>query len=197
LETSVSEGDAMAEDGRPARQERLRVLVSEAALARHVDVLASAITRDVPATETLVVVGVLKGSLVFLADVIRRLPMPIEVELVETKRAAGADRHEPVRVLDDLEALPVAGRNVLLLDCVLNSGRTLEVLRSGLWALGPASLRTCVLLRKARRDAVGPPPDYVGQEIPDTFVVGYGLDHANRWRHLPYVAELLEDPVRE
>jgi hypoxanthine phosphoribosyltransferase len=172
--------------------ETLRVLVGEADLARHVAELATAIGRDYPAGELLLVVSVMKGALVFLADLIRRLPMPIEMELVEARSYRGAERQERVDVLDDLKALPVAGRHVLLVDCVLDSGHTLAAVRQELAALAPASVRTCVLLRKERPGVIGPEPDYVGLSIPDVFVVGYGLDHANRWRHLPYVAELIE-----
>jgi len=178
--------------GVPGRREKLRVLVSETDLARHVAELAAAVTRDFPAGEPLVVVSVMKGALVFLADLIRRLPMPIEVELVQARSYRGTERQNRVHVLDDLTALPVAGRHVLLLDCVLDSGHTLAALHGELAAMAPSSLRTCVLLRKTRTDAVGPRPDYVGLDIPDAFIVGYGLDHENRWRHLPYVAELIE-----
>lgn len=181
----------MGGDGGLGRREKLRVLVSEADLARHVAELAATITRDYPVGELLVVVSVMKGALVFLADLIRQLPMPIEMELVEAKSYRGTEREQSVHVLDDLTALPIAGQHVLLVDCVYDSGHTLAALRRELTALAPASLRTCVLLRKERPDAVGPEPDYVGLGIPDAFVVGYGLDHANRWRHLPYVAELI------
>ena len=187
----------MCGDGGSTRRERLRVLVGEADIARRVEELAAAIARDVPAGEPLAVVAVMKGALVFLADLVRRLPMPIEMELVEAKSYRGARRQERVSILDDVAALPVAGRHVLLVDCVLASGHTLAALRRELTALAPASLRTCVLLRKERADGVAPEPDYVGMSIPDVFVVGYGLDHGNRWRHLPYVAELTEGDARE
>jgi hypoxanthine phosphoribosyltransferase len=175
-----------------SQAQKLRVLVNEADIARRVAELALDIARDYPASEPLVVVSVMKGSLVFLADLIRRLPMPIEVELVEAKSYQGTERAERVRVLDDVAALPVAGRHVLLLDCVLDTGHTLVALRRELAALAPASLRICVLLRKERPGSLDLEPDYVGLSIPDAFVVGYGLDHANRWRHLPYIAELIE-----
>jgi hypoxanthine phosphoribosyltransferase len=158
----------MGGDGGPGRRETLRVLVGEADLARHVAELATAIGRDYPAGELLLVVS------------------------VEARSYRGAERQERVDVLDDLKALPVAGRHVLLVDCVLDSGHTLAAVRQELAALAPASVRTCVLLRKERPGVIGPEPDYVGLSIPDVFVVGYGLDHANRWRHLPYVAELIE-----
>jgi len=99
-------------------------------------------------------------------------------------------RRRRVEILDDVAALPLKGRHVLLVDCVLDSGRTLAALRQEMAAHATASLKTCVLLSKARRRKRALRPDYVGVEIPDVFVVGYGLDYRDRWRHLPYVAAL-------
>ena len=168
----------------------LRILIDEAQIAEHVRRLADAIARDAAPDEPLVIVAVMKGALVFLADLVRCLPMPVEIELVEAKSYRGTRRQERVEVLSDAGALGLAGRHVLLLDCVLDSGSTLRALRGELASAAPASLRTCVLLRKERADAVEVEPEYVGLDVPDVFLVGYGLDHANRWRHLPFVAEL-------
>ena len=155
---------------------------------------SAAIARDYaaldhPDDEPLVVVAVMKGAVVFLADLVRNLRMPLEIELLQARSYDGKSRRE-VELLDDAAELDLRGRHVLLLDTVLDSGHTLSAVRSALLAGGPARLSTCVLLSKRRPRAVDIVPEYVGMEIPDVFVVGYGLDHDNRWRHLPYVAEL-------
>jgi hypoxanthine phosphoribosyltransferase len=169
------------------QRSRPAALISEAEIAACVEELAAAVAREHPAGEPLVIVAVMKGALVFLADLVRHLPMPIQIELVRARSYRGSERSE-VELLDEVSDLPLAGRHVLLLDCVLDSGRTLAAVRSLAERCRPASLRACVLLRK---DVPREPPvraEYVGMDIPDVFVVGYGLDHANRWRHLPYVA---------
>ncbi len=171
--------------GRPP----LRAVVSEDDIRARVASLAEAIARDHPDDEPLVVVAVMKGAVLFLADLVRRLSMPLEIELLRARSYDGVERRE-VQLLGDAAELDLSGRNVLLLDTVLDSGHTLGAVRSALLAGGPARLSTCVLLSKRRPREVDVRPEYVGMEIPDVFVVGYGLDHGNRWRHLPYVAEL-------
>jgi hypoxanthine phosphoribosyltransferase len=167
-----------------------RTIVNEARIRSAVRRLAAAIERDYGPQEPLVVVAVLKGALVFLADLIRRLPMPVEVELVAARSYCGTRREARVELLDDVRRLDLRGKRVLLVDCVLDSGHTLRALQEAVEAEAPASLESCVLLRKARPGRPPVEPKYVGAEIPDVFVVGYGLDLGNRWRHLPYVAEL-------
>ena len=168
----------------------LNPLVAEAEIRGLVRRLADDIARGHPAGVPLVVVGAMKGALLFMADLVRCLPMPIEIETLRACSYDGTERGEGVRILDDVDALELTGRHVLLVDTVLDSGHTLAALRDALTARGPASLRICVLLRKRREPAVPVRADYVGREIPDVFVVGYGLDHADGWRHLAYVAEL-------
>lgn len=195
----------MAQKGSHPRRPGFRTILSEAEVRSTVRELAAAITQDHPHGEPLVVVAVLKGALVFLADLIRHLLMPLEIELVNARSYQGSRRQPVVEILDDVAELRLSGRHVLLLDCVLDSGHTLAALREAISAQSPASLKTCVLLRKERpgavlagkRDSSVPiEPEYVGVEIPDLFVVGYGLDHGNLWRHLPYIAELPAHPVR-
>ncbi|KPK64912.1 MAG: hypothetical protein AMK73_04510 [Planctomycetes bacterium SM23_32] len=183
-------------EGEP-RGDGLTVLVGETEIAARVAELAAAVERDHPPGEPLVIVAVMKGALVFLADLVRRLAMPLRIELVNARSYRGARREATVHILDEVAALPLSGRHVLLLDCVLDSGSTLTALRREIAACGPASLRTCVLLRKAVPREPDVQPEYVGMDIPDVFVVGYGLDHANRWRHLPYVAALGQDAIPE
>jgi len=169
---------------------RFRRIVGQEALRARVAALAAAINRDHPEGEQLVVVAIMKGAIVFLADLMRNLSMPLQIELLTARSYHGARRRE-VQVLDDAAELDLHGRRVLLVDTVLDSGHTLAAVRDILLKKEPASLATCVLLSKRRERDVPIEPEYVGMEIPDVFVVGYGLDHGNRWRHLPYVAELM------
>jgi hypoxanthine phosphoribosyltransferase len=169
---------------------RFRRIVGQETLRARVTELARAISRDHPDDEPLVLVAVMKGALVFLADLMRNLSMPLQIELLTARSYEGARRRE-VQVLDDAAELELRGRRVLLVDTVLDSGHTLAAVRDVLLEKGPAGLATCVLLSKRRERDVPIKPEYVGMEIPDVFVVGYGLDHANRWRHLPYLAELI------
>jgi hypoxanthine phosphoribosyltransferase len=137
-----------------------------------------------------VVIGVLTGSMVLLADLIRRIDLPLEVGLVQARSYRGAAT-TPGELAIHAELLPeVRGRDVLLVDDIFDTGRTLAALLAQLGQLGPRSLRTAVLLRKAERRQVAIEPDYVVFDIPNVFVVGYGLDYQDRFRHLPYVAEL-------
>jgi hypoxanthine phosphoribosyltransferase len=128
---------------------------------------------------------------IFAADLIRRLPMPLEIEFVKARSYRGSEQRE-VEILDDVGQLGLTGRHVLLADCVLDSGRTVAALQRRVAACRPASLKTCVLLSKQRPRAAEVEVDYVGLEIPDVFVVGYGLDHNGCWRHLPYLGEHAE-----
>lgn len=173
------------DQGRP----RFHRIVGKEAIGARVAGLATLISRNHPDDEPLVVVAVMKGALVFLADLMRNLRMPLEIELLTARSYQGTRRRE-VQILDDAAELDLRGRQVLLVDTVLDSGHTLAAVRSALLAKEPARLSTCVLLSKRRERDVPIEPEYVGMEIPDVFVVGYGLDHDNRWRHLPYVAEL-------
>jgi hypoxanthine phosphoribosyltransferase len=166
----------------PADQIRQRV----AELARQI----AADYRDQPVT----IVGVLTGSLIFLADLVRQLDLPLRIALIQassyrgTATAPGELQVPPGLVPD------VRGRHVLLLDDILDTGQTLSYLVGHLRGLGAASLRVAVLLRKRGRQRVPLEPDYCGFDIPDAFVVGYGLDFNDEYRHLPYVAVL---PPRE
>ena len=178
----------------PADFPRFTPVVRRQRIREAVQSLAASIVTDHPADATLVIVAVLKGAVVFLADLVRHLPIPVEIEFVRVRSYNGTCQEE-VTVLDDLVVLPLYNRHVLLLDCVLDKGRTLAALQARILARGPGSLRTCVLLSKQREREMDVRVEYAGVEIPDVFVVGYGLDCDNRWRHLPYVAEY--DPDQE
>jgi len=166
----------------------LPCLASERRLHRAVRRLAREISADHGESKPLVILGILKGVVIFLADLVRHLPMPLEIEFVKARSYSGT-RQGNVEILDDLDALDLAGKDVLLLDCVLDTGCTLARLREEVERRNPAGVKTCVLLSKRCTRLAPVNPEYVGLEIPDVFVVGYGLDHDNRWRHLPYIAE--------
>jgi hypoxanthine phosphoribosyltransferase len=138
----------------------------------------------------LTIVGILTGSLVVLADLIRRLDGPTRIGLVQARSYRG-DAVSPGALTINPDLFPeIQGRDVLLLDDIFDTGHTLSRLVGQLRDLGPASIRTAVLLRKRGRQQVLLEPDFVGFEIPNQFVVGYGLDHNDLYRNLPYVAAL-------
>ena len=140
----------------------------------------------------LTILGVLNGSIVLLADLIRRLDMPLQVGLVQASsyRTTGTDPG-PLKI--DLTLLPeIQGRHVLLIDDIFDTGHTLAALVEQLRRAGAAGVRTAVLLRKHGRKTVSMEPDHVGFEIPNQFVVGYGLDYRDAYRNLPYIAVIEE-----
>ncbi|MCS7237170.1 MAG: hypoxanthine phosphoribosyltransferase [Thermoguttaceae bacterium] len=168
----------------------MKVLLSEEQVRAGVQELARRIEdyyRDKPLT----MVGVLIGSIVLLADLIRQISIPLRVELVQARRYWGqARRPGPLAVDLEVLAAAVRGRHVLLVDDIFDTGQTIAELIPMLDELGPASVRTAVLLRKQGRSQVDFQPDFVAFDIPDVFVVGYGLDYNDMYRNLPYVAAL-------
>ena len=164
-------------------------LLSAAEIEAGVTRLARAIQHDY-AGRSLTLVGVLTGSVVLLADLIRRIDLPIRVALVQTRSyRGGATRPGTLAVHPDFTP-DVAGRHVLVVDDIFDTGRTLSALLDLLDDLGPKSIHSAVLLRKTGRAKVARAPDYVAFEIPDRFVVGYGLDYRDLYRNLPYLAAL-------
>jgi hypoxanthine phosphoribosyltransferase len=166
-----------------------RILVPEEEIQDHVRQLAGRISADYAGVDCLYLVGVLKGAFIFLADLTRCLTVPHLVDFIAVSSygRAGASAGA-VRLVMDLRE-PIAGRHVLLVEDIVDSGQTLSYLIETLKGRQPASLRTCVLVRK-RREQAGMPVDYLGFDIPDVWVVGYGLDYADTHRTLPYIAEL-------
>jgi hypoxanthine phosphoribosyltransferase len=173
----------------PPHPDLERVVVTRPALARRVRKLGARITADYAGEEVLLV-GVLKGALVFLADLARAIDVLVTVDyVVAASYGAGTATSGTVRITRDLEE-PLAGRHVIVVDTVLDTGLTLQALDAALRTRAPASLRYCVLLYKDRGEGLPFPADYVGFTIGDEFVVGYGLDYAQQYRHLPYVGVL-------
>lgn len=172
---------------------RIRVLFSAEAIAARESELAQEIAAGKP--DRLLVIAVLKGSFVFAADLIRALDragLEPEVEFMSlSSYLEGTISTGTVRVVHDIES-PVAGRDVLLVDDILESGRTLTYAKDLLAARGARTVKTCVLLEKPGKRAVHLVPDHVGFVCPDVFVVGYGMDVAHAWRQLPFVG-VIED----
>src|SRR5689334_15156069 len=166
------------------------ILVEADALRERVRALGEQISEDY-ADRDLLLVGVLKGAVFFLADLMRHLDIPCEVDFMAVSSyGSSTDSSGVVRILKDLDA-PLEGRNVLIVEDIVDSGLTLQYLMRTLEARNPASIEVCALLTKPERRKVDTPARYVGFEIPDKFAIGYGLDYAERYRNLPYVVTLM------
>ena len=167
------------------------ILVSAEDLDRRVSELAREISRDYEG-RNLVLVGVLKGAVFFLSDLMRRLDVPVEVDFMAVASYGSATKSSGVvRILKDLDA-SIEGRDVLIVEDIVDSGLTLQYLLRNLAGRNPRSLEVCALLIKPERQKVELPTRYVGFEIPNRFAIGYGLDYGERYRNLPYVAALAE-----
>ena len=164
---------------------RVDVLLSEGDLAARVRALGAQITRDY-AGRSLVVVGVLKGSFIFLADLVRAIDLPVVVDFIGISSYEGTTSSGVVKITSDL-GRPIDGKDVLLVEDIVDTGLTMRYLLDNLATRAPASLKVCALLEKPARARVTIPIDYRGFVIGDEFVVGYGLDWDGRMRNLPFV----------
>jgi hypoxanthine phosphoribosyltransferase len=165
------------------------VLVTAEDLQRRVRELGAEISSDY-ADRSLLLVGVLKGAVFFLSDLMRVIDIPVEVDFMAVASYGSAtDSSGVVRILKDLD-IAIEGRDVLIVEDIVDSGLTLQYLMRNLGSRNPRTLEVCALLTKPERRKVDLPTRYVGFEIPDRFVVGYGLDYAERYRNLPFVAAL-------
>ena len=174
---------------RPAVSAPGEILVQPDDLGHRVRQLAEEISRDY-AGRDLLLVGVLKGAVFFLSDLMRRLEVPCEVDFMAVSSyGSSTESSGVVRILKDLDT-PIEGRDVLVVEDIVDSGLTLKYLLKTLRARDPASLEVCALLEKPERRKVDLQIKYTGFEIPNRFVIGYGLDHGERYRNLPYVAVL-------
>jgi hypoxanthine phosphoribosyltransferase len=167
----------------------VRILISEQQIAKRVQSLADEISREYASRDDLYLIGILKGAFIFLADLSRRISAPHSVDFMAlSSYGKTAETTGAVRILMDLRE-PIENRDVLIVEDIVDSGHTLLYLYKTLLGRKPKSLKTCVLLQKTR-DQLDVPVDYLGFEIPDVWVVGYGLDFADRYRTLPFIAEL-------
>ena len=168
------------------------VLVDEESLRARVQELGEEISSDYEGRD-LLLVGVLKGAVFFMADLMRALTVSCELDFMAiSSYGAASDSSGVVRILKDLD-IPLEGRHVLVVEDIIDSGLTLSYLMRNLRARDPASLEVCALLTKPGRREIDVPVRYVGFEIPNRFVIGYGLDFGERYRNLPYVGVLEED----
>jgi hypoxanthine phosphoribosyltransferase len=167
------------------------ILVQPDQLKERVRALGRQVSEDYEGRDVLLV-GVLKGAMFFLADLMRNISASCEVDFMAVASYGSAtDSSGVVRILKDLDT-PIAGRHVLIVEDIVDSGLTLQYLLRNLGARDPGSLEVCALLTKPERRKADVPIRYIGFEIPNRFAIGYGLDHAERWRNLPYVAALAE-----
>jgi hypoxanthine phosphoribosyltransferase len=172
------------------RDDVAEVLIDEERLQDRIRELAQDIEADYREIENPLLLCVLKGAFIFLSDLTRLLDMPHEVDFMAiSSYGSGTTSSGAVRIVLDLKE-DIAGRHVLIVEDIIDSGRTLAYMRRNLLARSPASLRICTLLNKPTRRAVEVPVDYTGFDIPDEFVVGYGLDFAQHYRNFPFIAVL-------
>ena len=174
----------------PQRPYAIDEMISAKAIAARVEALAREIHEAFADTDKLVVVGLLRGSFVFIADLVRELDLPIEVDFLEASSYGDAmESSREVRILKDLRGA-IEGRDVLLVEDIVDTGHTLHHVTNLLRSRGPARLRTIALLDKPTRREVDMKADWTGFEIPDEFVVGYGIDYAQRNRNLPHIGKV-------
>jgi hypoxanthine phosphoribosyltransferase len=176
-----------------------RVLFDELAIRRRLDEMAAQISNDYRDRE-LTVIAVLTGSVIFMADLLRRIPLPLKLDCLSVVSYHGKALTSGEVIFKQVALPDVVGRDVLILDDILDSGHTLAAIREKLQAAKPRSMRVCVLLSKKKQRARDVDADYGGFEIEDEFIVGYGLDFMERYRNLPYIGvlrkELLEQSSR-
>jgi hypoxanthine phosphoribosyltransferase len=172
------------------------ILIDEDALQRRIAELGAQITEDYRGRD-LLLVCVLKGAVFFLSDLMRRIDLPVEVDFMAiSSYGAGVDSSGVVRILKDLD-VPIEDRNVLIVEDIVDSGLTLSYLLRALASRGPATLEVCALLTKPERRENEVECRYIGFEIPNRFVIGYGLDFAERYRNLPYIGVARDELVAE
>jgi len=168
----------------------LEPLLTASEIQRRVSELAQEISRDYAQAEEIFMIGVLRGAFIFLADLSRQIEISRRIDFIAlASYDEGATRADAVRLIMDLRS-DIRDQHVLIVEDIVDTGRTLEYLMNSLSARGPASLRSCVLVRKPSRHEVPVSIDYLGFEIPDLWVVGYGLDYADQHRTLPYIGIL-------
>jgi len=179
----------MQDDPSPVKHDNYVIddLISAKTIAARVESMAQEIVQNFSGTERLVVIGLLRGSFMFIADLVRELDLPVEVDFIETSSYGSSTvSSREVRILKDLRG-EIAGRDVLVVEDIVDTGYTLEHVVKLLQSRKPARMMVCALLDKPSRREVDIQADLVGFEIPDKFVVGYGIDYAERNRNLSYI----------
>ncbi|HSF79791.1 MAG TPA: hypoxanthine phosphoribosyltransferase [Anaerolineales bacterium] len=179
---------------KPLHPDLERILIPAETIQKRVNELAQQISRDFQGVGRLYLVGILKGAFIFLADLARHMEVPHSVDFMALSSYGKTTTSGAVRIIMDLRE-PVDGQHLLIVEDILDTGHTLSYLYRTLKERNPASIHTCVLVRK-KRESQDVPVDYLGFEIPDVWVVGYGLDFADKHRTLPYIAELKRSAER-
>jgi hypoxanthine phosphoribosyltransferase len=169
-----------------------RVLFETSAIHKRLDEMAAQITADYSDRE-LTVIAILTGSLMFMSDLLRRIPLSLKLDCLSVVSYHGKTQTSGEVIFKQLADPDVAGRHVLILDDILDTGHTLDAVRKKLETARPRSIRACVLLSKRKQRARNVDVDYIGFEIDDEFVVGYGLDFMERYRNLPYIGVLRKE----
>ena len=171
-----------------------RILFHESTILRRLDEIAADITRDYHGRD-LTVIAVLNGSLIFMADLLRRIPLPLKLDCLSVASYHGKTQTSGEVIFKQVALPDIVDRHVLLLDDILDSGHTLAAIRDKLDTAKPKTIRVCVLLSKKKSRSREVHADYVGFEIEDEFVIGYGLDFMEQYRNLPYIGVLRKDLV--
>jgi len=174
------------------QQDLERILFDEATIFRRLDQIAEQISADYRERE-LTVIAVLNGSLIFMADLLRRIPLPLKLDCISVASYHGSTKTTGEVIFKQVALPDIQSRHLLILDDILDSGLTLAAIREKLETASPRSVRICVLLRKRKLRARPVEADYVGFEIEDEFVVGYGLDYMERYRNLPCIGVLRKE----
>lgn len=168
------------------------ILLSEEEIQKRVKELGQEISLDYQ-NKNLMVVGILKGAVIFMADLVKNIKLPITMDFMAVSSYGSSTISTgEVRIIKDLD-FSVEGKDILIVEDIIDTGLTLNYLTDNLRKRGASSVKICTLLDKVERRTVGVPVDYLGFEIPDEFVVGYGLDYAEQYRNLPYVGALKEE----
>jgi hypoxanthine phosphoribosyltransferase len=178
------------------RSDLERVLFDEPAIHRRLDEIAAQISKDYRNRE-LTVMAVLNGSLIFMSDLLRRIPLPLKLDCLSVASYHGKAQTSGEVIFKQVAMPDVVDRHILLLDDILDSGHTLAAIRDKLVTARPRSIRICVFLSKKKERARQIDADYVGFEIEDEFVVGYGLDFMEQYRNLPYVGVLRKELIAQ
>ena len=172
-----------------------RILVPEDTIQAHVKVLAHQISRDYADVDSIYMIGVLRGSFMFLADLVRQISIPTVVDFMAITHYSDIKETGDISIVMDLHE-PIVNKHVIVVEDIVDSGQTMSYLYHTLKGRGPASLRTCTLVQK-HQEYVSVPLDYLGFNIPDVWVVGYGLHYEGTYRSLPYIAELKEEVYKK
>jgi hypoxanthine phosphoribosyltransferase len=172
---------------------RIEIMITEQEIQERVQVLGQAITEYYQASETLVLIGLLRGSYVFMADLSRAIQLPHQVDFMTASSYGNrTESSRDVRILKDLDD-DIQGKDIVLVEDIIDTGNTLKKVKEILSLRHPNSIRICTLLDKPSRREVDVDVTWIGFEIPDEFVVGVGIDYAQKYRHLPYIARVIPE----